>query len=69
MGALSINTFLGGLTMVVGMYYRFGLGIFMMLVEGQQVYGVTPGGTREFLGPILKLKALKRALQAWEVEG
>ena len=25
--------------MVVGMYYRFGLGIFMMLVEGQQVYG------------------------------
>lgn len=55
--------------MVVGMYYRFGLGIFMMLVEGQQVYGVTPGGTREFLGSILKLKALKRALQAWEVEG
>jgi hypothetical protein len=54
--------------MVVGMYYRFGLGIFMMLVEGQQIYGVTPGGTREFLGPALNLKALKRALNVWEVE-
>ena len=30
--------------MVVGMYYRFGLGIFMMLVEGQQVYDIAPGG-------------------------
>jgi hypothetical protein len=54
--------------MVVGMYYRFGLGIFMMLVEGQQVIGVTPGGTRELLGPITKLKTLKRRLGAWEVE-
>jgi hypothetical protein len=54
--------------MVVGMYYRFGLGIFMMLVEGQQVYGVTPGGTRELLGPKAKLGALKRRLGAWEVE-
>ncbi len=54
--------------MVVGMYYRFGLGIFMMLVEGQQVIGVTPGGTRELLGPKAKLKTLKRRLGAWEVE-
>jgi hypothetical protein len=53
--------------MVIGMYYRFGVGIFMMLVEGEQVYGVTPGGVREYLGPVSKLKALKRDLMAWEV--
>ena len=52
--------------MVVGMYYRFGRGIFMMLVEGQQVYGVTPGGKREWLGPLGKLNVLKRQLGAWE---
>ena len=52
--------------MVVGMYYRCGRGIFMMLVEGQQVYGVMPGGQREWLGPMSTLKQLKRHLGAWE---
>jgi hypothetical protein len=52
--------------MVVGMYYRFGHGIFMMLVEGQQVYSVTPGGKKEWLGPIGTLNILKRKLGTWE---
>lgn len=52
--------------MIVGMYYRCGRGVFMMLAEGQHVYGVTPGGQREWLGPLSTLDVLKKQLGAWE---